>query len=90
MRIYGTSKHVAREILRDGLKPMKRKKVHLSRTIQDAIRKGRRKTSRPMILRIDIKKAIARGIRIERATDSVYISDTIIPKEFLSVCRGKV
>lgn len=86
---HGTSKHVAREILSDGLKPMKRKKVHLSKTIEDALRVGMRRTANPVILKIDVRKAAQEGIRIERATDSVYISDTI-PKEFLSVCRGKV
>lgn len=34
---HGTSRPIAERILRDGFKPVKRKKVHLSRSIEDAL-----------------------------------------------------
>ena len=81
---HGTSNHLAKEIPKEGLKPMKRKKVHLSKTVEDAIQVGRRRTANPVILRIDARKAASEGIRIERATDRIYVADRI-PKKFLSL-----
>ncbi len=86
---HGTSDHSAKEILKEGLKPMKRKKVHLSKTVEDAIQVGRRRTANPVILKIDARKAIKEGIRIERATDRICVADPI-PKKFISVYKGKL
>jgi putative RNA 2'-phosphotransferase len=66
---HGTSGHLAKEILKDGLKPMRRKKVHLSKTVEDAIEVGRRRTANPVILKIDAGETIKEGIRIEKGTD---------------------
>ncbi len=68
---------------------MKRKKVHLSKTVEDAIQVGRRRTANPVILKIDARKAIKEGIRIERATDRICVADPI-PKKFISVYKGKL
>jgi putative RNA 2'-phosphotransferase len=62
---------LAKEILKEGLKPMRRKRVHLSKTVEDAIEVGRRRTANPVILKIDAQKAIHEGIRIEMATDRI-------------------
>jgi RNA:NAD 2'-phosphotransferase (TPT1/KptA family) len=50
---------------------MRRKRVHLSKTVEDAIEVGRRRTANPVILKIDAQKAIHEGIRIEMATDRI-------------------
>ena len=83
---HGTSAHLAKEILKEGLKPLRRKKVHLSKTIEDAIEVGKRRTANPVILKIDAREAVSEGIRIERATDRIYVADPI-PKKFLSAYR---
>jgi putative RNA 2'-phosphotransferase len=55
---HGTTLEAASEILKEGLKPMKRKWVHLSPTIETAIEVGKRRTAHPVVLEIDAKTAI--------------------------------
>jgi putative RNA 2'-phosphotransferase len=85
---HGTSGHLIKQILKEGLRPMSRKKVHLSKTVEDAIEVGGRRTANPVILKIDAGEAIKEGIRIEKATDRIYVADPI-PKKFLSIYKGK-
>ena len=59
---------------------MGRRKVHLSPTIEQAMRVGRRRTKNPVILRIDVESAKREGIRFEKANDLVYLSDEIPPR----------
>ena len=77
---HGTSEESAQKILKEGLTPICRKRVHLSTTIKDAIAVGRRRTENPVILKIDTSKAIKQGIRIEKATPKVYVSDYVPPE----------
>ncbi|MDF2955887.1 MAG: 5-formyltetrahydrofolate cyclo-ligase [Candidatus Alkanophagales archaeon MCA70_species_2] len=84
---HGTTEDAAAEILREGLKPVGRRKVHLSASVEDAIEVGKRRTDRPVVLRIDAKAALAEGVRIEKATDRVYVAD-FIPPEFISLLDG--
>ncbi|MHC1579224.1 MAG: 5-formyltetrahydrofolate cyclo-ligase [Candidatus Alkanophagales archaeon] len=81
---HGTTAEAAAEILREGLKPMGRRKVHLSARVEDAIEVGKRRTDRPVILKVDAGAAMAEGVRIEKATDRVYVADFIPPK-FISL-----
>jgi RNA:NAD 2'-phosphotransferase (TPT1/KptA family) len=60
-RIYGTSKHVGREIIREGLRPMRSGKVHLSRSIQDAVQVGKAENFPPGDLETRYKKPHGRG-----------------------------
>jgi len=80
---HGTTKESAEKILTEGLKPMGRKKVHLSRSIEDAIDVGRRRTNNPVVLQIDCKAAMDNGIKVEKATDRVYCAN-YIPVEYIS------
>ncbi|MFX1450488.1 MAG: RNA 2'-phosphotransferase [Promethearchaeota archaeon] len=84
---HGTTQNAVERILKEGLKPMGRKKVHLSTTVETAIKVGRRRTKNPVILIIDALSAIKQGIKIEKATDKVYLVDYIPPK-FIKV-QGK-
>ncbi len=81
---HGTTSDAAENILEDGLKSKGRQKVHLSRNIEDAIKVGKRRTENPTVLEIDASNAIASGIRIERASDAVYVAEEI-PSEYISV-----
>jgi putative RNA 2'-phosphotransferase len=85
---HGTSNHLAKEILKEGLKSMRRKKVHLSKRVEDAVEVGKRRTANPVILKVDAGEAASKGIRIERATDRIYVADPI-PKKSLSLHKGK-
>jgi putative RNA 2'-phosphotransferase len=81
---HGTASDAAEKILKEGLKAMGRNKVHLSATVKAAIRVGKRRTKNPIILVIDASGAIKEGIKIEKATDLVYLTDYIPPK-FISI-----
>ena len=77
---HGTTPEAAAEILKSGLKPMKRKWVHLSPTIEIARRIGMRRTSKPAILEIDVEKARRDGVKFYKATDQVYLCRQIPPR----------
>lgn len=81
---HGTTSQVLDKILEEGLKPKGRQKVHLSTTIEGATQVGKRRTNNPVILEIDVKKARKIGIRVERASDKVFVADEI-PPELISV-----
>lgn len=72
-------------ILKEGLKPMKRKEVHLSSTIQDAIEVGKRYAKNPAILEIDVKALVDNGFEI-RKKGSVYTTD-FVPPRFIRLTR---
>jgi putative RNA 2'-phosphotransferase len=69
-------------VLEVGLKPSDRKKVHLSRTADDARAAGKVRTPSPVILEIDAGKARDGGIVIMQAGKTVFLADQI-PAELL-------
>lgn len=77
---HGTTPEAASEILKEGLKPMKRRWVHLSPTIGIATEVGMRRTKNPAILKIDVEAARKNGVKFYRATDKVYVCDTVLPR----------
>ncbi|KAA0007023.1 MAG: RNA 2'-phosphotransferase [Thermoplasmata archaeon] len=85
---HGTTRQAANKILKEGLKPMKRKKVHLSPSIEQAMKVGMRRARNPVILRIDAESAIREGIIFEKANELVYLSGEIPPK-FISEVKER-
>lgn len=81
---HGTTSEAASKILDQGLKSKGRQKVHLSTSIEEAVKVGKRRTDEPVILKIDVKGARKEGKRIERASDRVYVAEDIPPR-FISV-----
>ena len=77
---HGTTLNAASKILKTGLKPMKRRWVHLSPTIETAIRVGLRRTLKPVVLEIDAEAARKDGGKFHKATDTVYLCSYIKPK----------
>lgn len=69
-------------LLETGLKPIDRKKVHLSKTIANAIEAGRSRVDNPLVLEIDIKTAISDGIVIQKAAPTVFLTNEI-PAKYL-------
>jgi 5-formyltetrahydrofolate cyclo-ligase len=82
---HGTTQKAADRILKEGLKPRSRQKVHLSPSIEIAIEVGKRKCENPVILKIDCQKD---KVIIEKASDSVYVAD-FIPPELISMKNQK-
>ena len=74
-------------VLEVGLKPSDRRKVHLSRTAEDAHAAGSVRTPEPIILAIDARKARADGIVIMQAGKTVFLVDQV-PAQYLSRHAG--
>ncbi len=70
-------------VLEVGLKPSDRKKVHLSKTAEDARSAGSVRTPNPVLLAVDAKRAQDGGVVIKRAGKTVFLVDAV-PAEFLS------
>lgn len=84
---HGTTPHAASKILREGLKPMKRKWVHLSPTIEVAREVGMRRTDAPTILEIDAEAARRDGLKFFKATDKVYLCKNV-PQKYIRLVRA--
>lgn len=69
-------------VLEVGLKPVDRRKVHLSKTAADAAAAGRVRTPEPIILEVDTVKAKELGLVIMQAGKTVYLVDQV-PAELL-------
>ena len=82
---HGTHPKNVLSILNEGLKPMKRKEVHLSSTIQDAIEVGKRYAKKPAIFEINAKSLIKSGFKV-RKKGKVYTTD-FVPPEFLRLLK---
>ncbi len=67
-------------ILETGIKPSDRKRVHLSKTVGDAVNAGRVRTESPVILEVDVKAASDDGVVIQKAGKTVYLAKEIEPK----------
>jgi len=76
---HGTSRKAINSIVKEGLLPMKRKEVHLSKSFVEALEVGRRYDNKPVVLKIDAKKMIEDGYEI-RKKGKVYTTDYVPPK----------
>lgn len=74
-------------VLEVGLKPTDRKRVHLSKTAEDARAAGSVRTPDPVILEVDTQRARTGGLVIMRAGKTVFLVDRV-PAEYLSRHAG--
>jgi putative RNA 2'-phosphotransferase len=77
---HGTTHEAAARILRAGLKPMRRRWVHLSPTEEIALSVAQRRTAAPVVLRINAKAARQEGLRFYRVTDTVFLVSEVPPR----------
>ena len=84
---HGTTEQSASVILKEGLKPMKRRWVHLSATPEIAKDVEKRRTPKPTILVVDAEKARQEGVKFYKATDQVYLSEEV-PSKFIKILSG--
>jgi len=80
---HGTSMAWAEEILRDGLKPMRRQYVHLSVDEETARQVGRRKGESPVLLSVDAAAAHREGVVFYTGNEKVWLADSA-PSRFIS------
>ena len=79
---YPVTEEEAAIVLEVGLRPTDRKKVHLSKTAEDARAAGSVRTPEPILLEVDARRARESGIVIKQAGKTVYLVDQV-PAEFL-------
>jgi putative RNA 2'-phosphotransferase len=79
---YPTTEEEVDILLETGIRPSDRKKVHLSKTFEDAEVAGKHRVDSPIILCVDAKDAIEKGIIIQKAGITVYVTD-MIPPEYI-------
>jgi putative RNA 2'-phosphotransferase len=79
---YPVTNEEAGIVLEVGLRPSDRKKVHLSKTAEDARAAGSVRTPEPIILEVDAQRARGAGIVIKQAGKTVYLVDQV-PAEYL-------
>lgn len=70
-------------VLERGLTPTDRKKVHLSRTYENALAAGLRRADAPIILRVDAERMMQDDYEILQAGKTVFVTDEV-PAEYLT------
>lgn len=81
---HGTTHRAIDRILKEGLRPMSRQYVHLSKDVDTAILVGKRRDDKPILLSIDAKQAFEEGIRFYLGNDKVVLVD-YVPSKYLKV-----
>jgi putative RNA 2'-phosphotransferase len=77
---HGTPEENLKSILKEGIKRMKRLKVHLSDSFNSAIEVGIRRSSRVAVLKISTKCLRRLGYEVEKASKVVYTVDYVPPE----------
>ncbi len=85
---HGTARRAIPAIKREGLKPQKRRYVHLSADEDMAFEVGRRHDENPVLLKIKAREAYRAGIFFTKAAPNVFLSDPI-PPEFIIFPEGE-
>jgi len=83
---HGTSPAMKNTILAEGLKPMKRRYVHLSKSKEEAFQVGSRKSKSPAVFTIKAKEASKKGIEFHDM--GVVVLGEFIPSEFIELASG--
>lgn len=80
---HGTTPEAAKLIQQEGLKPMRRQYVHLSAEKETALQVARRRTNRPVILKVAAREAYRQGIQFYLGNEMVWLAEPI-PARFIS------
>ena len=76
---HGTSRDKLVKIMLEGLKPMKRRYVHLTTSFEDAVETGRRH-GKPVVLVINTMCLEKHAIKLYRATKTIYLAPRVPPE----------
>lgn len=80
---HATSPAAAEATLRDGLLPMGRQYAHLTTDRELAMQAGRRKSTAPVLLRIDAARAHREGVEFSEGHDRVTLA-LLVPARYIS------
>lgn len=81
---HGTARRFFGSIKENGLLPMSRQYVHLSRDVETAIQVGKRHDDKPIILKIHALLAWNKGIAFYHGNEKVWLADSI-PFEYIEI-----
>jgi len=82
---HGTTEQALASIMVEGIKPMSRLMVHLSRTVEDALKVAVRHRGKPVILEVDAVSASRDGIAFFDAGDVILTHH--IPPKYIKVLK---
>ena len=88
---HGTVESNLPSILKFGLVPMRRKFVHLTSTVEDALTvayRHKKGDDKVVLLKIDTKKLLSLGYRILRASEKIFLVAKV-PSEAISIIKMK-
>jgi len=90
-RLYhGTTADRIASILSQGVKPMRRRMVHLSPSLEEAFRNASRwRGRRPVVVVVDAEKLRSMGLKVYRASPTVYLAEEVPPSCIVEVVEGK-
>ena len=81
---HGTNFNAYQQILKEGIKSMKRQFVHLSSDVETANMVALRTTKKPIILKINALQAYEDGIVFYYANDNTYLCEYLDPKYLIN------
>lgn len=81
---HGTARRFLESIENKGILPKGRQYVHLSNDIETALQVGKRHDDKPIILKIDAKRAWDEGVKFYLGNDKVWLADNI-PSKYIKV-----
>ncbi|WP_339201749.1 RNA 2'-phosphotransferase [Paenibacillus sp. FSL P2-0322] len=81
---HGTNSKVVDKIITEGIKPMGRKYVHLSETLEFATLAGKRR-GELVILEVDTVKALDNNVKFYIANNGVWLADFVPPQYFKKI-----
>ena len=82
---HGTPREAIAEVMEDGLKSTHRQYLHLSVMLEDARQVGERRDPQSVVLEIQAKKAHGEGVKFHRATDEIWLCESVPPAHLKEV-----
>lgn len=82
---YGTGKKYIERIMTSGLISEAQPYVHLSESIDEALKVGKRYDEKPILLMIQAQKAYFDGIMFYKSHDGIWLSENILPEYILRI-----
>lgn len=83
---HGTNEKNSKKILEDGIKKMNRNYVHLSKTKKQAVKVGKRRTSQPVILKVNAQQMYEDGHKFFK-TDSDILLTKYVDKNYIDLVK---
>ena len=84
---HGTSDRVKESILENGIKPMSRNYVHLSKDIDTALKVGKRHGGNPIVFEVDTKQMFIDTVPIYVSENGVYLTK-FVDNKYLKLLEG--